>query len=193
VRRLDTKSWRGSSMIAPHGSQDQAMAVHCTGDGYLAGVAVAGLGPLIRVVRESSIVDVPRDGGLVRIIDPCILPAVVGERCAGAKVTRRVIGFLVGSKPGRPGPRGYSSPCRRKGTRCTLLGGNQDWHSLAVPALHRGRGWRASARRCGSGPECEVRTCPSCLPVAMAGILVIHGRQDVNDAEVTTAACGSRR
>jgi len=64
--------------------------------------------------------------------------------------------------------------------RSILLGENQARHCLAVPALNRGRSWRGSAWRLGGfGPVCEAQTSTCCVRLAV-GILVIHGREDVN-------------
>jgi hypothetical protein len=91
----------------------------------------------------------------------------------------KIIG-LLGWKPGRLGPGGNPSACRWKAITCGLLGENQARHCLAVPAVDRGRACRGSAWRLGSfGPVCEARTSTCCLRVAV-GILVIHGREDVN-------------
>jgi hypothetical protein len=39
--------------------------------------------------------------------------------------SKEVIGFLLGWKPGRPGPGGNPSACRWKAVRCFLSGDNQ--------------------------------------------------------------------
>src|SRR5664280_3277360 len=85
--------------------------------------------------------------------------------CANNIHASPVIGYLLGWRPGRPGPGGKPSACRWKGIRPGLLGGHQARHCLAVPALNRGRPWAWAAREDVGvlGPVCEARTSTRCL------------------------------
>jgi hypothetical protein len=64
-----------------------------------------------------------------------------------------------------------------------LPGDNQARHALGLPALNRGRPWRARAGRLGSfGPVCEARTGHVASGQQLA-ILVVHGRKDFNETQ----------
>src|SRR5664280_332212 len=90
---------------------------------------------------------------------------------------------LIGSLPGRrPGPSGRQEPLPPvggRGARSGLLGDNQARHWMEVPAVNRGRQWRASACRRGSLGLSVKREPQHVASGPAVGILVLYGREDV--------------